>query len=59
MAANPKQEAPNQHPTPFATPPSHPPMNSRGWVGQTRPSLDALSDALKSAAEGSDDAGDK
>jgi len=32
---------------PFATPPSHPPMNGRLWVGQIRPSLDVLSEALR------------
>jgi hypothetical protein len=31
----------------LGSPPSHPPMAGRVWVGKTRPSLEALSDALK------------
>jgi hypothetical protein len=59
MDTKPKAPLPGQQPPAFATPPSHPPINSRLWVGQTRPSLEALSEAIRKAAEASDEPGNK
>lgn len=59
METKPKAPLAGQQLPAFATPPSHPPINSRLWVGPTRPSLEALAEAIEKAAQDSDEPGNK